>query len=413
MLAHDRVEWLQARYAAGPVKAATEEIRRVARDAHWADVLSGDAFTETIDEISRDRSMVGDLRRAWQLLQDRVTDSKLRGEVEALNGRLAMATAADGELSAAIFRYDDDSCLLLVDHGLMLCTWLTAQLAAALIQRSGGKSDRSPIAIEDAVAAVRLAVARAAVGASAGLVPPLLPSATELALAAALVREMDMFLLAHEIAHPLLGHFSDQRRALGALAGTAVTSDHAPSAEHLADAFGLTLLLDDIDHGRTSTEHLPLRLAGVRLTLAVIDLYEQTCFAVQPTSHPPGAIRFALLRKRAVQPWFGKDLDALLQPLAAFADALEAAPLEDYAHTAGRVDRGLGDLLDRQLWDAGSWADLAQLAGFIAPRPARCRQALAPWFSPQPGAKELADFLGDLLADPSVRDVGLPEPCVQ
>lgn len=374
----------------------------MAREAQWSNVLPEGALTEVVDQVSRDRSMVGDLQRAWRLLRDRVTDPAVRGQIDALDSRLALATATDGQLSAAIFRYEDESCLLLVDHGLMLCTWLTAQLAAAVV---GGTASAAgaPVAVKDAVAAVRLAVARPAVGARAGLVPPLLLPASDFPLAASLATEMDMFLVAHEVAHPLLRHFSEQRRALGAVAGSAVASDHAPAAEHAADVFGLTLTLDDIDQGRAGAEHLPLRLAAIRLTLAVIDLYEQTCFALQPTSHPPAAVRFALLRKHALLPWFGDDLEMLLVPLAAFAEALEAAPEEDYAHAAGRVDRGLGALLDRRLWDAPTWAQLAELAGFVAPRPARCRQALAPWFPQRTGERELAEFLGGLLAEPATR----------
>lgn len=403
MLAHDRREWLQGRYVDdGAVQGAATEIRRIVSEARWDNVLSADAFTDTVEQVVRDRSMVGDLQRAWRLLQGRVSDPELQGRFDSLGDRLALATATDGELSAAIFRYEDDSFLLLVDHGLMLCTWLTAQLAAAVAEPA---EERSPVAVEDAVAAVRLAIARPAVGARAGLVPPLLLTARQFSLAAALAAEMDMFLVAHEVAHPLLGHFSEHRHALGALAGSAVTSDHAPAAELAADVLGLTLLLDDIDHGRTNPEHLPLRLAAVRLTLAIIDLYEKTCFALQPTSHPPAAARYALLRQRALEPWFGDDLDALLAPLAAFTDALQAAPTEDYVHAAGRVDRRLGALLDRPLWDGPSWARLAELAGLIVPRPTRCRQALRSWFPSQPGDDDLAAFLAELLAEPATRDL--------
>jgi hypothetical protein len=402
--AHDVLEHLQGRLADDGLEAASAEIARVARESGWAIGPGHEAFDEAIAEVIRERSMRGDLRRVWQMFLRRVTEPTVKARLDELAQRMALGSLTDGELSAAVFAYPDQSYLILVDHGLMLCTWLVAQLGSCLVRSSGDPQEGPAVAIDDALAAIRLTIARPAVGARAGLLPPLILSDARFRTAAALAAEMDLFLMAHEAAHVLLGHFAAGRRALGALSGPAVTSDDTRAFEHEADLLALTLALDDIIQGDAELELAPLRVAGAWLALGLIELYERTCFVLQPTSHPPAAARFAALRERALKPWFGDDLDAVLAPLAPLAEGLIAPATEDLAHAVGRVERGLDGVLDRHLWRASDWADLAQLGGLVAPRPARARQALAGAFpATTNGERALAAFLGDLAAAPATQ----------
>ena len=382
MQAHERLELLKGRVSAVVVESAAAELERMAREADWS-VRSGvGAFDDVVDAVRHDQSMAGDLRRAMTTLRSRIVDADVVRQLEALDGRLAVGVTADGQLSAAVFAYPDKSFLVLVDHSLMLCIWLAAQIAVALRGHEATPDTAgNGIAVDDGLAAIRLALARPAVGARAGLLPPLLLAEPEMALAASLTAEIDQFLLAHELGHVLLGHFTDQRRALGALVGPSTTADNTLELEHAADLVALTLVLEDIDHGRVGTEHLALRLAALRLGLVPIDNYERTCFVLQPTSHPPAAERFAFLRARALEPWFGSHLEDLLRPFTDLVRALASPPTEDLAFAVGRVDRGLGGRLDRALWDATKWADLAQLGGLVVPRPATARRALGHAFS--------------------------------
>jgi hypothetical protein len=404
MLAHERLEQLQGRLQLDTFDAAAAELTRIAKEGGW-DVGPGDpVFDEVVADIAADQAMVGDLRRAWRLLKARVRDPQTKARLGALDERIALGTATDGEISAAVFAYPDTSYLVLVDHGLMLCTWLAAQLAAVLAPASAGQAPAdSGVEVEDAVAAMRLAIVRPAVGARAGFLPALLLPKANFHLAASLAREMDIFLLAHEVAHVMLGHFQDGRQAAGAVAGS-VMADRGIEDEHAADTVALTLLLDDIDSGDTGPEHLPLRLAGVSLTLALIESYERTSFVIQPTSHPPAHERFAHLRRQALQPWFGDDLEALLAPLRRFADALERPPTEDLFHAVGRVDRGLSGFLDRPLWRTSDWSEFAQLGSFVVPRPERARQALgARYPRDDAGDAALQMLLSDLVEDPKTQ----------
>jgi hypothetical protein len=404
MQAHDVLEHLQGRLADDGLEAARAEIARVARESGWTIGPGHEAFDEVIAEITRERSMRGDLRRVWHMLLRRVTEPTVKKHLDDLDRRMALGSLTDGELSAAVFAYPDRSYLILVDHGLMLCTWLVAQLGSCLVRSSGHPQEGPAVAVDDALAAIRLTIARPAVGARAGLLPPLILSDARFRTAAALAAEMDLFLMAQEAAHILLGHFSAGRRALGALSGPAVTSDDARPLEHEADLLALALALDDIIQGDAEPELAPLRVAGVRLALGLIELYERTCFVLQPTSPPPAAERFAALRERALKPWFGADLDAVLAPLAPLAEGLIAPAMEDLPHAIGRVDRGLDGVLDRHLWRASDWADVAQLGALVAPRPARARQAIGASFpETTEGNHALAAFLGDLAAAPATQ----------
>lgn len=407
MQAHDRLELLKGRIAPAFVDAAAAELDRMAGEAGWSTRRGTKTFDELIDTVRRDLSMASDLRRAMHTLRTRIIDADVSQRLDAVQPRVAVGVTTDGELSAAAFAYPDGSFLVLIDHALMLSTWLAAQVAAVLAPHAADATEPADgIAVSDACAAIRLALIRPAVGARAGLVPPLLLSESEMALAASLTSEIDQFLLAHELAHILLGHFNAGTRALGALVGPSTTSDRAIEREHEADLLALTLVLDDIDQGRTGGEQLPLRLAAIRLALVLIDVYERTCFVLQPTSHPPAAQRFAFLRQRALEPWFGRSLDDLLAPLSALVAALAAPPAEDLTFAAGRVDRGLEGRLDRRLWDAPRWADLAQLGGLVIPRPATARRALGHAFPPgADGDQRLAKLIGELLADASTLEL--------
>lgn len=408
MLAHERLAQLQGRMPLETFDAAAAELARMAREGEWAVGPGDEAFDEVVADVARDQAMVGDLRRAWRLLQTRVCDPEARERVAVLDARLALGTSTDGEISAAVFAYPDSSYLVLVDHGLMLCTWLAAQLAAVLTtpNPAGLQEPDSGVAIEDAVAAMRLAIVRPAVGARAGFVPPLLLPAANFRLAASLAREMDLFLLGHEVAHVLLGHFRDGQTSMAAIAGSSMLADSGSEQEHAADVVALTFLLDDVDRGMAGPERVPLRLAALLLTLALIESYERTCFVLQPTSHPPARDRLAHLRARVLEPWFGDDLDTLIRPLRLFAEALQQPPAEDLHHAVGRVDRGLAGFLDRPLWRTADWTEFAQLGSLVAPRPARARQALAAWFPQDRGGEgALRALVTDLVGDQRTQDL--------
>jgi hypothetical protein len=401
MEAHEQLRLLRGRLPTEMLEAAAAELARMAATAGWKNVPGDETFDEVVAGVLRTGSMGEQIERAWALLRARVTDDAIQASLDALSSRIAVGAVTEGELSAAVFAYADGSYLIVADHGLMVLTWLAAQLAAVLCDdsRFGLRADIPRIAVADAVAALRLGVARPAVGARAGLVPALTLPEERLALAGALVMEIDLFLIAHELAHVLLGHFRAERRALGAVAGSAILSDNAIHAEHAADLLALTFLLDDLEAREVSVAVAALRLGAVRILFALIELYEQACFVLQPSSHPPAALRFDHLQKMALEGWFGGNLGKLLAPFAALPEGLASEP-DPLFHAVERVDRGLDAFLDRNLWDPSVWAEVAQLGYFVFPPLTAARRALLAVAGDD--EDRVAELLASVLADPRI-----------
>jgi hypothetical protein len=288
---------------------------------------------------------------------------------------VALGACSGGEVSAASFTFADGSYLILFDHGLATLTWLTAQLHAItrttpLLDLPAPSEPREP----DAAARIlRLASSWIAAGGRARVGLPLVMSTDEITAAGALISEMDLFIVGHELAHILLGHFEGSRPRLGAVGGSGQLIGKRHDEEHAADLLALTLMFDDVlTEGTASSAVVELRLTAVRLFMAVLDMFERSCFLVQPASHPPASDRWHYLREQTLSRWFDDFNDISARVAQEFLDALDAIAEVPRAADVD-VAEALGNRLDRQLWPPAEWAKAAELSHLLA---ATDRQAL-------------------------------------
>jgi hypothetical protein len=284
-------------------------------------------FREAASDLLRFGTMTADVRKAWQNLGRRIRDEGVSTRVAELSEKVSLGACSGGEVSAASFTFDDGSYLILFDHGLATLTWLIAQLHAISrttpLLRLPAPSD--PLDPEVAARVLRLASSWIAIGGRAGVCPPLTMSTEEITAAGVLISEMDHFIVGHELAHILLGHFDGNRPRLGAVGGSSQLVGKRPHEEHAADLLALTLMFDDVlTEGTASSAVVELRLTAVRLFMAVLDMFEQSCFLVQPASHPAASKRWRYLGDQALSRWFEEFDGAWDQVAKRFLDALDA-----------------------------------------------------------------------------------------
>lgn len=135
------------------------------------------------------------------------------------------------------------------------------------------------------------------------------------------------------------------------LAVTRIASAGEPVAasrsdEEAADHLAATLLFDDmLSTGSASRLAVELRVAALRLFFAVLEHYEDSCFLVQPTSHPKASMRWQTLLDQDFSIWFN-DLDEALRTSAPFSE-------NDPRVGAGIAAGGPGGSLPRIGWTAG------------------------------------------------------------
>lgn len=356
-------------------------------------------FHEAAEALAVDGTNAADTRRAWALLRDRVHDDQVSARLAKISERLVLGATSGGEVSAATLAFRDESFLILMDHGLANLTWLIAQLF--VVSRTtpllGHPPPDDPVDAMVAAQTLRLATARISGGGRAGVNPSLVLVGDELALAGALVSEIDIFVMAHEAAHILLGHFGDDRMSLGVVGGSNQLLGRRPREETSADLLAITLQLDDLlSVGEADSRIVELRVVAVRLFLALLDLYEKSLFVVQPTSHPPAAERWRDVVSQRLVHWFDNvdELERYGSELIAALRDLDAKPrLTD----AADVHRGLGRRLDRRLWSFYDWGQAAALGHLLIPSPAESLDALRRW----PGWAHESDIeaeVGELVA---------------
>lgn len=329
-------------------------------------------FESAWSALSAHGTMTGDVVSGWKRLLDRVRDQGVRAKLASIDAVTAVGACSGGEVTAGTFRFDDGSNLILFDHGLATLTWLAGQLAVV----TGNATDATPLSTGDATVenqadpvlaarTLRLAISRLAAGGRAGVTPPLKLDARETGIAGLLVGEMDLFVLAHEAAHILLGHFDPSRQQVGVVGGSNHLMGKARDEEFAADHLALTLMFDDaFEAGTISKATVMLRVRAVALFLATIDLYERSCFLFQPSSHPPSRQRWDRLVEAHLSRWMPNrpEPGALTGGFIAAIDDLDDA---DRRRDAFDVALGWGDRLDRPLWNHLDWDVAANIASMI------------------------------------------------
>jgi hypothetical protein len=372
--AERRLELLALPASDEVLRAAVEHAGRVYVPSDAPDGYAAQ-FRTAVSDLQRFGTMTADVRKAWRNLRRRIRDKGVSARVAELTDVVALGACSGGEVSAASFTFADGSYLILFDHGLATLTWLIAQLHA--ISRTtpllGLPAPSDPLEPDTAARALRLASSWLAAGGRAGVSPPLVMSTEEITAAGVLISEMDLFIVGHELAHILLGHFDGSRPQLGAVGGSGQLIGKRRDEEHAADLLALTLMFDDVlTEGTASSAVVEVRLTAVRLFMAVLDIFERSCFLVQPASHPPASDRWQYLTDRALSRWFEDFQDV---PVLVAQDLLDALDAIAEMPRAADVDvaEALGGRLDRQLWRPTEWAKAAELAHLLT---ATDRQAL-------------------------------------
>jgi hypothetical protein len=344
-------------------------------------------FRAASSDLQRFGTMTADVRRAWRNLGRRIRDEGVSARVAELSDVVTLGACRGGEVSAASFAFVDGSYLILFDHGLATLTWLIAQLYA--ISRTtpllGLSPPPDPLGPDAAARVLRLASSWLAAGGRAGVSPPLVMSTEEITAAGVLISEMDLFIVGHELAHILLGHFDGSRPRLGAVGGSGQLIGKRRDEEHAADLLALTLMFDDVlTEGTASSAVVELRLTAVRLFMAVLDVFERSCFLVQPASHPSASDRWRYLSDEALSCWFEDFEDAPAEVAQGFLDALDAIAEMPRAADVD-VMEALGDRLDRPLWRPSDWAKAADLAHLLTATDRQALVVLRTWRGWPPG----------------------------
>lgn len=371
-----------------------------------------DEFADHTDELEgqvrETGTMTGELLRTLTRLRTRIKDEQIAARLDQLQAKVTVGAVREGEVSAASMRFPDGSHLVVIDHGLSLLTWHAAALLAirwSMIE-SEQKGEPAPEAHDAAARAFRLATSRIAVGGRAGVLPPLVLSRTELGTSSLLTLEMDVFVLAHELAHVLLGHLQAPDQTLGVVGGRNVLLGKQTEDEFAADQLALMLMFNDaLNDGELSVDVAQLRLAAVRTFLTVLEEYEHACFLFAPSTHPPAQARWEALKSRWIDQWF-PDLEnplGLVQPFLDDLQALRATPRTEDAH---QVHRHLAGHLDPRLWSYDEWSDIGQVARMICGEPEDAMTVLNAWQRrhPDQDATELAhSVLQNMLNSDEVR----------
>lgn len=373
---------LLAQRATPDVIEASIEHARTLYGHEQADPQLAAHFRAAAETLASDGTNADDPRRAWAMLRQRVCDERMSVRLTQISDVLVLGATSGGEVSAATFAFPDDSYLILTDQGLATLTWLTAQLHVVSRRTPllGHPPPADPVDPTAAAQTLRLATSRIAGGGRAGVNPSLILGRDELALAGALVREMDIFVLAHEAAHILLEHFDDDRTAMGIVGGPNRLLGRRAHEEAAADLLGITLQLDDVlSAGEGDDGVITLRLTAVRLFLALLELYERSMFVVQPTSHPPAADRWRIIVDERLSRWLDDVDEPDLEPDIDLVKALQSLDATPRHIDAAAADRGLGDRLDRALWDLNDWSQTATLGHYLIPTASEAISALSRW----------------------------------
>ncbi|WP_157520868.1 hypothetical protein [Herbidospora daliensis] len=327
-----------------------------------------------------------------------------------ISSKLVVGACSGGEVSTATFAFDDGSFLILMDHGLANLTFFSAALYVA--SRNSPLLGRPVIGEQvdsvTAARAIRLAVAWVAAGGRAGQVPPLKLTLEELEMASLLVAEMDVFVLGHEAAHILLNHFAGERKSLGMVGGTNRLLGKGQNEELSADILGTTLMFDDmLESGTGSTAVIELRITAIRLFLATLEMYEQSCFLTQPSSHPPAGLRWQRIVDTCLNPRF-PELSEELRFFDLPSRALDR--LRDFPRwgDADAVRNGLGKRLDTPLWRQDDWKRAAELSFLLCATTSEALAALTGWSGWLPEehiGERISALIKCVLETPPVRDL--------
>ena len=366
MEAHERLALVSLPAEPGVVQAAIEHMERLV-DNGALDNNDASDLRLAAAALSQHGNMSGDVERAWRALRSRLQDPRVITIVDGLDSRVARGACSGGEVSAATLGFIDGSYLILVDHGLATLTWLAAGLTVTT-------ADPAVCA-----RAIRLALARPATRNRAGPTPSLALSSAEIRRAGALVNEMDVFLLGHELAHILLGHVADGGLPVGAVGGSAQLVGKEVDAELAADLLALTLLFDDMSEPAVDRDLARLRISAVRLFLAVLERFELQCFVLQPSSHPAAARRWDHMASVALTHWFD-EIPPLYDRVADLLSALQELGVPPALQDdADAVVEGLDAWLDHALWHHQDWQDLATMNALLLTPGRLAVQTLLTW----------------------------------
>lgn len=330
------------------------------------DPTFGPMTAETEAGLRATGTMTGELVRSVKRLVARNADAPWVNELTQAVAGVVVGAVRGGEVSAATLRFPDRSHLLLVDHGMAAVTWLAASMVAILGRdRPAGESQSG--SGEEALGeacAFRLALSRAAAGGSANLIPPMVLSVDELRVAGAFALEMDAFVVAHEVAHVLLGHLNAGAKEVGVVGGSNRLMGKQAAQELAADELALRLMFADAGTDAVTSQVATIRLGAVRLFLSVLQEYEQTCFLRLPSSHPPAPVRWQSLRDKQLIEWF-PDVDDRISAVEPFLNALGNLAGTPRSEDPYIVDDRLRDRLDARLWSVDEWTQVGQVARML------------------------------------------------
>lgn len=358
------------------VERGIEHFHHLYGDLESAYADHADSTSAAEEGLRQTGTMTVELTRAFERFVERVRDEHISSALQDLRERLSLGAVRQGLLSAATMKFPDASHLLLVDHGLAALTWFAAGMAMTTLAAS---QSRPPQALQAPAHAFRLATSRLAVGGRAGICPPIVLDAATFGPAGTLTAEMDVFVLAHEISHILLGHLGNPGKGMGIVGGHNELLGKAEADELAADNLALLLMFDDvITEGEVSDAVAAARLGGVRLFLTVLEEYETASFLIAPTTHPPARARWDALRRRRLDGWF-PDLDERLAPITPFLDDLAAIKATRRSDDIVAVHEGLAAMLDPDLWSFEEWSDIGQVARMICSDTADATEVIAAW----------------------------------
>lgn len=344
------------------------------------DPTLGPMTAETEAGLRATGTMTGELVRSVNRLVERNAEAPWVNELTQAVGGVVVGAVRGGEVSAATLRFPDQSHLLLVDHGMAAVTWLAASMVAIIgrDRRDGVSHGDSGEEAHGEACAFRLALSRAAAGGSASLLPPMALSLDELRVAGAFALEMDAFVVAHEVAHILLGHLNAGATAVGIVGGSNRLMGKQEQQELAADELALWLMFADAGTNAVTDQVATIRLGAVRLFLTVLEEYEQSCFVRLPSSHPPAGVRWQSLRDKQLVEWF-PDVDDRVSAVEPFLKALGNLAGTPRSEDPYIVDDRLRDRLDARLWSVDKWAQVGQVARMLCTTVVDAERVLDAW----------------------------------
>ncbi|MGB2711367.1 MAG: hypothetical protein WBC33_07605 [Conexibacter sp.] len=214
--------------------------------------------------------------------------------------RVLPAEITTTDINAHTLRAGNGGWLILINTGLITFAYKTARALATRVRFYDPDGDGAPEADEpppedlDVTAQLIATPIDWYLEAGIPLGPDFPITNQQMALANDLATAAEQFVVAHELAHQLLGHVADGTRSM-LVAGATVDALNVSHQQELdADALGLKLVLESITSG--DQFEYAVAYAGVELFFLVVSLLEEYAAAPESATHPPAARRLESIR---------------------------------------------------------------------------------------------------------------------